>query len=236
MTIHFWCRYRSALIWEDKTVDYFTTVTSLKEKIRRPVCGLLDNAPGTAVIYSCDDQSEFGRMSLCQIPRDGQQQYIHMGDGSSNTVSGQRSRSEFKSSSWQTLPDLTQVNVSGLGQHRRLWEMMTCPSGHVTHVLLACDVSASCWAESDVTFSLHPETWALPMPRSCPVPQRMISLAPSFPCDSDKWRVPYSLVCNHRRDCLDGSDETFCKFTPCSWQSETQCYNEQVGLDDCIHH
>ncbi|XP_070206294.1 G-protein coupled receptor GRL101-like [Littorina saxatilis] len=36
-------------------------------------------------------------------------------------------------------------------------------------------------------------------------------------------RVPYSLVCDHRQQCADSSDETFCVFAPCSGSDPLQC-------------
>ena len=37
-----------------------------------------------------------------------------------------------------------------------------------------------------------------------------------FQCRDNSGCVPYTLVCDHRQDCADGSDEDFCHFTPCS--------------------
>ena len=167
-------------------------------------------------------------MSLCEIPHDRKKPHDHTGARLDLTVSGQRSKSLPQISSQQTWPGLDTVSVMVMGQRKPLLSMVACPSGHVTHSFLACDLSISCWAEGSVTFSLHPETWALPTSQSCPVPQNMTSLPPSFPCRSDERRVPYSLVCDHRRDCLDGSDETFCKLIPCDWKSQFQCLNKQV--------
>ena len=115
----------------------------------------------------------------------------------------------------QTGPSLVKINVTTSEQDMGLWWPVTCPSGHLTHIFLACDVITLCWARHDVTFGVRPESWALPTSQSCPVQLGMTSLPPSFPCGSEEQRVPYSLVCDHRRDCLDGSDETFCTFLSC---------------------
>ena len=129
------------------------------------------------------------------------------------------------SASQPTFPSLAKLNATVLGGQ---WRMVTCPDGHMTHAFLACDVSVSCWAGNDVIFSLHPHTWALPTPQSCSAPLAVTSLPPSFPCPSGEWRVPYSLVCDHRPDCQDGSDETFCLFSTCH-ESHFQCLNKQVS-------
>ena len=219
-------RYRTALIWEDSTVDYTTEIVSNND-MHRPVCGRLYRNPYSAYFSDCIAARNFVTKHMCQIPHHPKQQYDYDDYGSGDTVHGHRPESVSRSTSQHTWPSLATVNSTALGQHRQQWNMVTCPKGHVTHVFLACDVSVSCFAEGDTIFSLHPETWALPSSQSCPVPLGVTS-PPSFPCDSDEWRVPYSLLCDHRRDCLDGSDETFCKFTPCSWQSQFQCLNMQV--------
>ena len=222
-------RYRPALIWEDKTVDYLTPLIHLGESEQlRPVCARFHHDPGWADIFACNFKTDDHSMSLCEIPHDRKKLHDHTGARLDLTVSGQRSKSLPQISSQQTWPGLDTVSVMVMGQRKPLLSMVACPSGHVTHSFLACDLSISCWAEGSVTFSLHPESWALPTSQSCPVPQNMTSLSPSFPCRSDERRVPYSLVCDHRRDCLDGSDETFCKLIPCDWKSQFQCLNKQV--------
>ena len=131
-----------------------------------------------------------------------------------------------------TTPSLAKVkvNVTAVGQHGVDWSLVYCPKRHLTHVFLACDPFAYCWAGGDVTFSFRPDTWALPTSQSCPVQLGVTSVPPSFPCRSEEQWVPYSLVCDYLRDCADGTDETFCKFPPCEWPSQFQCQNKQVRL------
>ena len=88
-----------------------------------------------------------------------------------------------------------------------------CPDGHMTHVHLACDVHSACFA---LDFSISV---------SCP----RTPLPPSFTCNNGVQHVPYTLVCDHRSDCSDRSDERFCVFTPCNVTSQFQCTNQQVG-------
>ncbi|KAK7495131.1 hypothetical protein BaRGS_00013541, partial [Batillaria attramentaria] len=59
---------------------------------------------------------------------------------------------------------------------------------------------------------------------NCAAP--MTPLPPSFTCDSQAERVPFSLVCDHQKDCGDGSDEEFCVFPPCE-AGLYQCENKQ---------
>ena len=100
-----------------------------------------------------------------------------------------------------------------------------CPEGHVTYTLFACDAQTSCWMERphvQVDLSGRPAT------ESCPAP--MTPLPPYFSCQTS-WRVAaYTVVCDHRRDCPDGSDEDFCVFPACSPDTDITCNNGQVSL------
>ncbi|XP_070206255.1 G-protein coupled receptor GRL101-like [Littorina saxatilis] len=51
----------------------------------------------------------------------------------------------------------------------------------------------------------------------------MTSLPAMFKCSAGSQRVPYSLVCDHRQQCADSSDENFCVFAPCSGSTPLQC-------------
>ncbi|XP_070183634.1 G-protein coupled receptor GRL101-like [Littorina saxatilis] len=74
-----------------------------------------------------------------------------------------------------------------------------CPLHHYTHLFLACDVTSVCWKHGG---SPRCESSVTPLP-------------PSFTCTNQIERVPYTLVCDHRADCIDRSDEDFCSFAPC---------------------
>ena len=90
----------------------------------------------------------------------------------------------------------------------------TCPFGHVTHTFLSCDLKSTCWGRQTsrgffCDSSLRP-------------------LLPMFLCYNEIDRVPYSLVCDHRPDCMDVSDETFCTFHTCPGAS-FKCGAKQVN-------
>ncbi|KAK7500251.1 hypothetical protein BaRGS_00008474, partial [Batillaria attramentaria] len=107
----------------------------------------------------------------------------------------------------------TWTNVSGI----------VCPDGHVTHSFLACDYLSRCFAQG---FELKTDMWGIPDVTSCPA--LLTPLPPVMTCTSAQQHVPYSLVCDHRKDCQDGSDEEFCVFDPCP------CYSIRQECDDRV--
>ena len=67
-----------------------------------------------------------------------------------------------------------------------------------------------------------------PSTATCPL-YRQDSDTPWFQC-RDKGCAPYTLVCDHRQDCADGSDEDFCVFKPSDW-SQFACHSmNQVSI------
>ena len=90
-----------------------------------------------------------------------------------------------------------------------------CPSGHVTHTFLSCDLQSACWARL-ASSMISCESPLMPVP-------------PMFMCSDQFERIPYPLVCDHRPDCRDHSDENFCVFTECPGAS-FQCGNKQVTI------
>ncbi|KAL8618516.1 hypothetical protein ACOMHN_000661 [Nucella lapillus] len=100
-----------------------------------------------------------------------------------------------------------------------------CRHGQRTHTFLACDLAANCSnlnTEACIGFfSPH---------------------MPVFTCRNQVGSVPYTLVCDFRRDCCDGSDEDFCVFPLCDTTKYTcadgkQCILRQYkcnGRTDCV--
>ncbi|KAK7112084.1 hypothetical protein V1264_011593 [Littorina saxatilis] len=50
---------------------------------------------------------------------------------------------------------------------------------------------------------------------------------PFFTCKHHEQRIPFTLVCDHRDDCCDASDEDFCHFPACSRKTDITCGNEK---------
>ena len=96
---------------------------------------------------------------------------------------------------------------------------MACPSGHVTHRFLRFDEASDC--------CLHESRAA-----ACLEVVTLVSPTPSFVCDNEVAQVPYTLVCDHRMDCTDGSDEKNCPVDDlkCDYPS-WRCDNDSKCLD-----
>ncbi|KAK7112910.1 hypothetical protein V1264_012285 [Littorina saxatilis] len=89
-----------------------------------------------------------------------------------------------------------------------------CAYNHTTHDFLACDVDANCSAvdfASSVTCSNN----------------KFSPPVPFFHCKSTLHRIPYTLVCDHRADCCDSSDEDFCQFSPCLGRKQFACKDKK---------
>ncbi|KAL8579551.1 hypothetical protein ACOMHN_025504 [Nucella lapillus] len=98
-------------------------------------------------------------------------------------------------------------------------ETVRCPLGHFTHTFSACDAESACWLSR--SGFIESEALGVPTVSSCPAP--LTSLPPMWACRRGGQRVAYSLVCDHDRQCGDGSDEDFCLYSPCSVSAPFQC-------------
>ena len=223
--------YRHALAWDDNTADYFLGVHARLPMLTQPGCGSLSDQPNRLDFDDCWSSEKIYTF-LCQLPLQSRHLPHNVRSSSSGITGHHQQTGTFSLSACGQKPPntvkvkvkLKQLNTTWTGQ----WWPVTCGGRHLTHVFLACDTLAVCWADGDVTFSRHSDTWASPTSKTCPVPLVGLPLPPSFPCRSLEQRVPYSLVCDHRPDCLDGSDEGFCHFPPCLNLSQFQCHNKQV--------
>ena len=98
-----------------------------------------------------------------------------------------------------------------------------CPDRHFTHAFLACDVKSACVVRSPPSSSSSSDD-------ACSADDAPLTpLPPALECANGVERVPYTLVCDHRPDCSDDSDEDFCVFPACRAGS-LDCGDKQVGL------
>ena len=99
---------------------------------------------------------------------------------------------------------------------------VVCPSGHWTYGLLACDIQSSCWRRHRNSAQISGSE-SRSLTSLCQSP-----LSKLFTCRNGLEHVAYHLVCDHRQDCLDFSDEDFCVHPSCSSSVQFECSNKQV--------
>ena len=100
-----------------------------------------------------------------------------------------------------------------VGIEEAVWNVsvVQCLSGHVTRDFLLCDARSQCGAKESMT-SCHSGSVTIAM----------------FVCERSHEALDYTLLCDHIQHCEDNTDESFCRFSPCSI-SEFRC---QTG--ECI--
>ena len=130
-----------------------------------------------------------------------------------------RDKHAFDKKSQALLPDRLIANMTEYPTGR-----VMCPEGHMTHSQFACEAQTFCFAGRrqvpvDLTGS--------PADASCPAPLK--PLPPYFRCQGRLQVVAYTVVCDHRQDCADSSDEDFCVFPACRPGSDIMCDNGQVS-------
>ncbi|KAL8602214.1 hypothetical protein ACOMHN_022727 [Nucella lapillus] len=121
------------------------------------------------------------------------------------------------------------ANVAFLMKSSKV-SLMQCPSRHYSHVSTACDVNSDCWASRSrrVVYRQESSAWGFPDWGTCQIPlSGQYLLPPSFVCEKGVEGVPYSMVCDHKQDCTDNSDEDFCVYLDCYQLNLFQCRNKQ---------
>ena len=107
--------------------------------------------------------------------------------------------------------------------------LVVCPAGHTTHDFLKCDREAYCLQKQykllQCPVSIKSRNTMHTMDNRQKQRSHVFTVA-MFQCDRVAQTVPYTLVCNGLPDCLDRSDETFCRHLPCL-HYEHRCDNGQ---------
>ena len=210
-------RYRKSLVWADSTLAHVLhTVHGVNTRYHISYdnkCGLLSYHPSSVTHgqYKRGASSWFHGIILVDCIHDKRtKNFLCQFDDPTNRTA----RLEITSPMSEVLSST------------KRWDSnyTACPSRHVTHSFLACDERSVCWAHDTASFSSERDSWDLPSYLSCPVPG-VTSLPPSFACVKGSSRVPYTFVCDYRKDCEDDSDEDFCQFAACPTKRPLQCGN-----------
>ena len=108
---------------------------------------------------------------------------------------------------------------------RQRQELTGCQNDEVAHVFLSCFPHKTCHESYVPACSLRTDGGA--------------TTIPAFTCDDAETQVSYTLLCDSRHDCLDNSDESFCRHPHCDAFacSNGQCVSHVKRCDmvkDCI--
>ncbi|KAK7487219.1 hypothetical protein BaRGS_00021571 [Batillaria attramentaria] len=194
-------RYLDTWQWSDGTIAYYLKIAGFSDP---PYCAAFhkDAENATLTVINCDD-SKNAPSFVCEMKTE-----VDQIQGSESSA-GARTRNS------------PQANASGiflqtLSASQSPRGLTLCPAQHRTHLFLACDSGSACWVDGYGASA------------SCAAP--MTPLPPSFTCRNRIESVPYTLVCDHRSDCSDGSDEDFCQYPSCNPLTQFSCGGKQVGI------
>ena len=96
--------------------------------------------------------------------------------------------------------------------NRRNSTFVDCPSGHVTHDFLSCDVDSHCGVDKYSAYCALPNSADFGSNRNPPhTGGEDLFTVKMFHCHARGGTIPYTLVCDYRNDCADNSDEIFCQ-------------------------
>ena len=198
------------LQWDDGTIAHYTRHTFDNRATQRNSCGSMTSADGITMAYCSSSKQRLSTAALCQVPLLGS--HSQRGAGPEAFIQLERPRERPTSAS-----------------------TVLCPLGHWTLDFLASDAQSSCRSgRGDDSLAVNGDSepaghgpddaGGIPGPSDVAV----TSLPVSFACGSGSRVVPFSLLCDHRRDCQDNSDEDFCVFPRCSVYTQFACTSLQV--------
>ena len=203
-------RYRHRYLWTDGTVAYYMR--------------LFRHSHGTCSSFPTRRFKNFAHLSvhcdnrrndfafLCELPAAPTEE-----TSTSSHQEGKKAEREQYT-----------VHLTPPSDHTWPLPAITCPAGHMTLEMLACDAESACWLSRNGV--IESEVWGVPVRSSCRAP--VTSLPAMMACDSGVQHVPYSLVCDHQQQCDDGSDESFCVFQECSKDKLLSCgRSSQVRIE-----
>jgi hypothetical protein len=248
----------------DKTIAYYTATTGIIRSLNpssQMCCGASIPASKTSWTFYCKKCSlDFPTPAVCE-------KAAYSGNTDELLVKNKTllkpQTLDLKSLALQQRLSFTQMlmNVCNITQRSFL---VSCPCGHVTHSFLSCDQLSHCGGQRYMDscpvssprackdrlqqwYELHEESIAndsvswdaqsiVCSSRNNALEDATSASVEMFACDNDD-RVHYTLLCDHRNDCPDKSDESFCIHPHCAgFQCRSgQCVPRSQRCDEFVN-
>ena len=210
-------RYKNVMLRSDRTVAYGNSFRHNAMDCFRPCCSLIQPPTGVYGGYKGKLPSLENEAIIIRNCFDGLDQ---LDISAFQLCEKETTETVDRTTDYKQLP-LQPLNLSASESK----DMMMCPVGHVTHCVLAVDAKSACLEHDDAIDN----GLALPLHdlklSSCLRPLTAFPL--HFKCVGSGDPLPYTLVCDHRQDCWDNSDENFCVFSPCAGAMPLKCSSNQ---------
>ncbi|KAL8609812.1 hypothetical protein ACOMHN_052866 [Nucella lapillus] len=208
--------YRTLFQWDDQTIFYQPKVVYdqstrrlQSQNIIPPFCGSMEDGYRKSVrmSYSCVEKRFL--LYLCEF------------DSPSGSNKPDKDPNHQQQEEEQEEEPILLTNTSLSNHPPSPFPSVRCPENHWVPEFLACDLQSHCWGKNDVILETSRDVFTVMTSSWCAAPN--VSEARYFLCSSSGERVPFTLVCDHHRDCFDGGDEDFCVHPPCPLSQPVPC-------------
>ncbi|KAK7482380.1 hypothetical protein BaRGS_00026399, partial [Batillaria attramentaria] len=186
--------YKGAWVWVDGTVSHDVNVT---------------NDLGIISLLRCDRESK-----LSALYNQGGSRILHMTAADKHLCDSfvcQAANASVRSRSGQNIVFPTVHHAEIL--KTATVPLVRCSRTHVTRDFLSCDTASNCEVRGN-SLTLCPVTIRVRSAGSFSTERSLVNrrvTVAMFVCDTQTDRIPFTLVCDFKRDCPDGSDEKFCR-------------------------
>ena len=188
-------RYSGLLAWKSGAIDYQISFTTNYSKLAN---GCLDITNMNFIFDKVIMNETRVHTALCELE-------------------GQQKEGDTQVTATLLLPVANGANTTD----HIATKLVRCPSDHLMHLSLACDIGSDCFATNTWEAYDKVRYHHIPKRSYCPAPVDL--LPPLFQCQDNLLHVPYSLVCDYLQDCPDNSDERFCDFGSSGFTISFRC-------------
>ncbi|KAL8611100.1 hypothetical protein ACOMHN_064390 [Nucella lapillus] len=203
--------YKQALTSEDHTVLYHSVKFSVIDKTSQKLCFV--SITKSIIGRACVRYNNLPIGAICEREKD----HTHEAFGQSRGIS---------------------LNNADFPLQTKQLALTTCSAGHVVLTFLLCGSNQynTCGQQVQSPCSFVNDTAT----DGSEARDSQGALVPVFTCSGDASTLQYTLVCDFRSDCQDGSDESFCEHRSCVKAftcSNRQCLSYTKVCDllsDCL--